>query len=606
MTGHELNIKDKSAFTSNSIKVKEEPSIKNNKDQKGKNKKHRSFGGLSNRSTKVKNEIQEYLEIIDTLEHEHRSDLFLHLYSIFLLKKMIRKANEKKFPLETESFIDKHINDDMVKWPDRFSVIDPKVDKLYEDDPPKVMEDKRLDEIVGIRRLIHNSTEVDPIEIRNNIPIDISTEEQLIPGEVSERALRHATNMMNIELNALWSQKLKQSAKRANINLDINKLTIPLEVCSNILQKLDHMMKGLHIKIAERNEVDLVNVEENEENEDEQNEKNQQEESNQNIDNDSEENTNNSSFDEENDLRSITNELFENLDNQEKTSTHNTSNNNILMTEISHQQTEINQIANPDVALADSSPKTKNLKYKTVEERKFAYRESVRKGLQKFFAKQREQRKKDQELVKYIYHLDKIDPNKNIQFTYHEILDRCFEMDLNMKDIYMKSLKLFNDIPESYSRRAFKIKKDILKRYKIKYKKDKKIFTGPYAKQFYDVDTLLRDQRIPKKRKKLIELITRKDAKETTEWKTFLEVQENQRKLYEGELPTYSSDVTINNEKEMLTKRNNNIMKNVTPYIDSCTEVGNDSYNIIDCLIPVPTSDHKVKRLYPYTQDNFK
>ena len=600
----ELNLRNKSFSTFRSAKSTVEPNSKNKNDQKGKNKKQRLRSGLSNRSTKIKNEIQDYLEIIDTLEHEHRSDLFLHLYSMFLLKKMIRRANEKKFPLETESFIDRHLNDDMVKWPDRLSVIDPTVDKLYEDDPPKVMENKRLDEIVRIRRLIHNSTEVDPIDIRNNIPIDISTEEQLTPGEVSERALRHATNMMNIELNALWGQKLKQSAQKANINFDINEMTIPLEICSNILQKLDHIMKGLHLKRAERNDIDLENIEVEEEEGEE--EKNQQEEIEENNDNVSDENMDESLLDDENVLGSVASECIEDLDSQEKISTPNTSTNSALPNEISPQETDINQIIDPDITLPDSSPKPKNLKYKTVEERKSAYRESVRRGLQKFFAKQKEQRKKDQELVKYVYHLDKTDPNKNIQFTYHEILDRCFEMDLDMKNIYMKSLKLFNDIPGTYSKIEFKIKKDTLKRYKVKYKKGRKIFTGLYAKQFYDVDTLLEDQRIPKKRKKLMEIITRKDAEKAAEWKTFLQVQENQRKLYGGELPTYPSDITINDEKDMTAKRNSNIIKSVMPYIDNCNETGDDSYNIIDCLIPVPTCDHKVKRLYQYTQDDFK
>lgn len=220
--------------------------------------------------------------------------------------------------------------------------------------------------------------------------------------------------------------------------------------------------------------------------------------------------------------------------------------------------------------------------------------------------KEKNKLKKNQEPVKYIYHLDKISPNQNIKFTYHEVLDRCFEMGLDMKSIYMKSLKLFNDIPGDYSKKEYKIRKDILKRYKIKYTKGKKMFTGLNAKKFYDVDMLLENQRIPKKRRKLIEIVTKKDAERAAEWKTFLQVQENQRKLYGGKLPTYPSDVIINDEKEATTKRNNNIVNSVKPYIDNWNGTDIDSYNILDCLIPVPTSDHKVKRLYQYKHNDFE
>ena len=88
--------------------------------------------------------------------------------------------------------------------------------------------------------------------------------------------------------------------------------------------------------------------------------------------------------------------------------------------------------------------------------------------------KEKNKLKKNQEPVKYIYHLDKISPNQNIKFLYHEVLDGCFKLGLDMKSIYMKSLKLFNDIPGDCSKKEYKIRKDILKRYKIKYNKGKK------------------------------------------------------------------------------------------------------------------------------------
>ena len=79
-------------------------------------------------------------------------------------------------------------------------------------------------------------------------------------------------------------------------------------------------------------------------------------------------------------------------------------------------------------------------------------------------------------------------------------------------------------------------------------------------KKFYNVDTLLDAQRISKKRKNLIEILTKKGAEKAAEWETFLQVQENQRNLYGCELPTYLSDVIINDQKETTAKRNNNIL----------------------------------------------
>lgn len=52
----------------------------------------------------------------------------------------------------------------------------------------------------------------------------------------------------------------------------------------------------------------------------------------------------------------------------------------------------------------------------------------------------------------------------------------------------------------------------------------------------------------------------KKGAEKAAEWETFLQVQENQRNLYGCELPTYLSDVIINDQKETTAKRNNNIL----------------------------------------------
>lgn len=48
-----------------------------------------------------------------------------------------------------------------------------KTDKLYENEHPRIMGNTKLDETVGIKRIIQNSTEMGSIEIRNAISIDI-------------------------------------------------------------------------------------------------------------------------------------------------------------------------------------------------------------------------------------------------------------------------------------------------------------------------------------------------------------------------------------------------------------------------------------------------
>ena len=42
------------------------------------------------------------------------------------------------------------------------------------------------------------------------------------------------------------------------------------------------------------------------------------------------------------------------------------------------------------------------------------------------------------------------------------------------------------------------------------------------------------------------------------------------------------------------------------PYIDNLNETNIDGYDILDCLIPVPTNDHRAKRLYKYKHNVFE
>lgn len=69
-------------------------------------------------------------ELLDNLEHIHRTDLTLHLYSSFLLKKLLRRANSRKFPYETDQFIKNKIKENWVSWPNPQTIIDPQTNKL--------------------------------------------------------------------------------------------------------------------------------------------------------------------------------------------------------------------------------------------------------------------------------------------------------------------------------------------------------------------------------------------------------------------------------------------------------------------------------------------
>lgn len=561
--------------TTQGSKVENKPKEKKDKKKKTKDKKNKKvkktkrqkspYALWSQRSDK-KTEIKSYLEILDSFEYEHRSDLSLHLYSTFLLKKLIRKANERKFPLETESYLKERLSDDMIKWPNKFSVVDPKVDKFYEDNPPKVLENDILNEAAARERLVHNSLELNKSDVRNNLPIDIPVTNDLIPGEVSERAMKHAANMMNIELNAMWGRKLKVSAKRAGVNLDIDKMTIPSEICSNILGKLDRVMNGLHLKMAEKNEIDVEKVSSEEEEE---------------ADNDGDDDDNDieeEDVDEGNNSEIITEEhdshdSIANDENEEDITTTNSNERNIS------QQIE------PELSLDRIKRRERN---RQIDIRRRANRE------------------KGQERVTYLHHFDEVNENQNVKYRYHEILDRCFEMNQDMKDIYMKSLKLFNDIPNGYRKKDYKIKADTLKEYRMRSKRAEKPCNSLKARQFYKVHSLIEDKEIPPIRKTLLDILTRKDTEHATEWKTFVQVQENQRKLHGEDRVTYPTESVSEDAEKANSKMRSSLLNTIEPYVEKWNETNPDEYNIIDCLLPVPVSNHKKSRFYDYTSDEFQ
>lgn len=86
-------------------------------------------------TTADKETLKSANELLDSLEHSHRVDLSLHLYSAYLLKRLLYKANEKKHFYEVNQFVKTQIKDNWTSWPNPNTIIDPSVDKLYEDIP---------------------------------------------------------------------------------------------------------------------------------------------------------------------------------------------------------------------------------------------------------------------------------------------------------------------------------------------------------------------------------------------------------------------------------------------------------------------------------------
>lgn len=173
--------------------------------------------------------IESANEILNSLEHVHRTDLTLHLYSSFLLKNLILKANEKEYLQEAAQYIKSEIKDSWVSWPNPTTIIDPKTDKIYED----------IDLINGNKQL-------------KDEPKVIS------PNEVSSNALDHAKNMLNLEFSSHWQHLLSESSKKADISLDVDKTDIPKDISNTIFNKLDHFFSGLHHKVAKQNKITVT------------------------------------------------------------------------------------------------------------------------------------------------------------------------------------------------------------------------------------------------------------------------------------------------------------------------------------------------------------
>lgn len=175
------------------------------------------------RSTRIgsaeKSIIDGANELLESLEQSHRADLSLHLYSCYLLKNLLYRANEKKYPFEADQFIKTQIKDNWTSWPSAKTVIDPQTDKLYED------------------AIISNSTNE--------------------PGEISSNAFSHSASMLRQELDSYWQRCLIQSASASETTLDVDKLEMPSGLAHNVIGKLDGFFEGLHNKVAKKNKIDL-------------------------------------------------------------------------------------------------------------------------------------------------------------------------------------------------------------------------------------------------------------------------------------------------------------------------------------------------------------
>lgn len=182
-----------------------------------------------------KNIIATANELLDSLEQSHRSDLTLHLYSTFLLKQLLYKANEKKNWFETDQFIRTQIKNNWTSWPTTRTVVDPETNLLFEDDDTASQEENGHENEGG----------------------KVQDRTRLKQGEISPHALIHATNMLKLELNGFWQHHLAQSASMSKDTLDIDKMTVPQKVTDDIINKLDHFFNGLHNKVAIKNKIDI-------------------------------------------------------------------------------------------------------------------------------------------------------------------------------------------------------------------------------------------------------------------------------------------------------------------------------------------------------------
>ncbi|SSD58913.1 uncharacterized protein SCODWIG_00674 [Saccharomycodes ludwigii] len=147
------------------------------------------------------NEVRQYNDILKYLEIQHRQDLATHLYSTFLLKKLLKLANgtDYKHTVLIDRFINCNIKHAWTLWPNENTDINPKTNEVYCD------------------------------------------------NSISPNINNNRMQMLLIELSSVWSKQLCEKHNR-NIDLDLDSLDIPLPIVNKILNRLDCLFKRLVIQ----------------------------------------------------------------------------------------------------------------------------------------------------------------------------------------------------------------------------------------------------------------------------------------------------------------------------------------------------------------------
>ena len=136
------------------------------------------------------------------------------------------KANkgEKKI-LYTETFLKTMLRDDWSSWPNPNTIIDPNTTAIYEDQP-----------------------------MSSPPPTTVPA------GQLDQKSLSHATEMLYGELNAVWQKSLNESSQYSEIALDVNAMDLPGDIFQNVLFKIDHFMGSLQLDAAEKNRLNVGTV----------------------------------------------------------------------------------------------------------------------------------------------------------------------------------------------------------------------------------------------------------------------------------------------------------------------------------------------------------
>lgn len=191
---------------------------------------------ISSSNKKIIHDAQEILNFIETT---HQNDLSVHLYSAYLLKKMLIRANKKRYHYETNQFIKKNIKESWTRWPNKHTIINPAFDQIY----------------------------TDP-SLRKTIPIETSSNDTEDPdptahgGIINEQCLHHGEDIMKSEMESHYQRLLKKSLISSSNNdshkmLDLESIELPQDISTFIFGKLIGLLEVLHTNATDITKVDL-------------------------------------------------------------------------------------------------------------------------------------------------------------------------------------------------------------------------------------------------------------------------------------------------------------------------------------------------------------